>query len=146
VIQNYGGNQDAVMPELWTRAFTNSADPQWDTASWQPDAVVVNLGTNDFSAAFSEDAFVDGYATFLGEIRAAYPDAQIVAVTWAIWGASREALVQEAVTSTGDASITTTRFTWPGNEGAGCDGHTNVVTNARLGQEMTTTLAGLLGW
>lgn len=147
IIQNYGGNLDGVMPDIWSRASTNSADPAWDFSTWQPDAVMVNLGTNDFSATFDDADFVDGYAAFLGEIRAAYPDAPIVCVTWAIWGASHEALVAEAVAATGDPAISTTRFTWDTvGEGVGCDGHTNVVTNARLGLEVQGTLAALLGW
>ncbi len=147
VIQNYGGNLDGVMPDIWSRAFTGSADPQWDFSEWKPDAVMVNLGTNDFSAAFDEGAFVDGYAAFLGEIRAVYPDAPIVCVTWAIWGGAHEALVEEAVAATADPAIHTTRFTWDTQgEGVGCDGHTNVVTNARLGSEVQATLATLLGW
>jgi len=108
--------------------------------------VVVNLGTNDFSATLDDGDFIDGYAAFLGEIRAAYPAAPIVCVTWAHWGASREALVVEAVSATLDAAISTTRFQILGAEGLGCDGHTNLVTNARLGAEMQATLAATLGW
>lgn len=146
VIQNYGGNLEEPMPELWRRTLTNDAGSPWDFTAWTPDAVVVNLGTNDFSASLDDGAFIAGYATFLGEIRAVYPNAPIVAVTWAHWGASREALVEEAVLATGDASVVTTRFAIGGGEGLGCDGHTNEITNARFGAELATTLGALLGW
>jgi hypothetical protein len=146
VIQNYGGDLVEPMPELWPRTLTGDPGQTWDPGGYQPAAWIVNLGTNDFSAPLDDGAFVDGYAAFLGEIRAAHPSAAIVCVTWAHWGASREALVAEAVAATGDGAISTTRFTIEGGEGLGCDGHTNVVTNARLGAELAATLRGLLGW
>jgi lysophospholipase L1-like esterase len=45
---------------------------------WQPDVVVVNLGTND-GAAKSEE-FRPVYAKYLAQIRKAYPDAHILAL------------------------------------------------------------------
>lgn len=146
VLQNYGGDTSEPMPELWSRTITNDPASVWDHAAYTPHAVVVNLGTNDFSAPLDEGAFVDAYAAFLGAIRAVHPDAPIVAVTWGHWGVGREAMVGEAVAATGDDAITTTRFVIQGGEGLGCDGHTNLVTNARFGDELAATLAGLLGW
>lgn len=146
VVQNYGGDTTEPMPALWSRTITNDPASAWDHGAYTPHAVVVNLGTNDFSAPIDDGAFVDGYAAFLGEIRAVHPDAAIVAVTWGHWGAAREALVTEAVAATGDPAATTTRFVIGGGEGLGCDGHTNLVTNARFGAELAATLSGLLGW
>jgi lysophospholipase L1-like esterase len=46
--------------------------------SWQPDLVVVNRGTNDGEA--SATVFRPAYTTFIGSIRAGYPNAKIAAM------------------------------------------------------------------
>ena len=64
-----------------------AADP-WDFDSWQPDIVIVNLGTNDGNAineaAFNarqtrmRKEFQNAVVSFLGELRACNPQARIV--------------------------------------------------------------------
>ncbi|MES1207319.1 MAG: GDSL-type esterase/lipase family protein, partial [Pseudomonadota bacterium] len=46
--RNYGGDMNNTLPMVHTRALTNDASPLWDFRT-QPQAVVVNLGTNDIS-------------------------------------------------------------------------------------------------
>ena len=51
----------------------NSAD--WDFKRWTPDAVVINLGTNDFgkdSGPAWEAAFTAAFITFVKNITATY--------------------------------------------------------------------------
>jgi lysophospholipase L1-like esterase len=61
--------------------------PPWDFASWQPDVLVVTLGTNDFSdyppgscQAPDLDGFTAAYAGFLKLARSKYQHAEIFAV------------------------------------------------------------------
>jgi lysophospholipase L1-like esterase len=71
---------------------------------WQPDAVVVNQGTNDRSA--SGATFANVYLAFLGEIRAAYPDAKIVALRPFVGAFGTEIAKQvQSLTSRGDAKV-----------------------------------------
>lgn len=57
---------------------------EYDFTKWQPDVVVVNLGTNDASAlsraelSFSEDDFEEAAVGFLKKLRRCNPKAQIV--------------------------------------------------------------------
>ena len=143
VLQNYGGNTDEPMSELWTRTFTGQAEPQWDWASRPADVVVVNLGTNDFSAPIDAADFTAAYVALLTDVRTRYPDAAIVSVTWASWGAEREGWVTEALAQFGDANVSTQRFEVLPEEGWGCDFHTNVVTNQRFGEQLAEHIAGL---
>lgn len=60
---------------------------QWNFESWQPDVLLVALGTNDFSdyppgscQPPDLDGFQQAYAGFLGLARAKYPRAEIFAV------------------------------------------------------------------
>ena len=46
--RNYGGDMNNTLPMIYTRALTNDATPVWDFRT-QPQAVIINLGTNDIS-------------------------------------------------------------------------------------------------
>jgi hypothetical protein len=134
------------MPVLYPRTLTDSGDPQWDPSAFPADVVVINLGTNDFSAALDEGAFVADYVSLLGTVRQRHPSAYILAITWANWGGNNEALVEDAVTTFADANSGTLQFSIDPNDGLGCDYHTNVVTNGKLGVLLRDTLQERLGW
>jgi lysophospholipase L1-like esterase len=146
VHQNYGGDLDEPMPVLYPRTLTNDASLSWSPEDFPADAVVVNLGTNDFSAPIDSAAFVADYVALLETIRARHPSAYLLGVTWAHWGASKEALVAQAFTERGDTNAGTLRFSIDPADGLGCDYHTNTVTNAKLGALLRDTLRERLGW
>ncbi|NUO49376.1 MAG: SGNH/GDSL hydrolase family protein [Polyangiaceae bacterium] len=146
VHQNYGGDLNEPMPVLYPRTFTDNADPPWNPSDFPADAVVINLGTNDFSAALDDGAFVADYVALLGTVRQRHPSAYILGVTWAHWGGGNEALVTDALAQFGDANSGTLQFSIDPNDGLGCDYHTNVVTNGKLGVLLKDTLQERLGW
>lgn len=143
VFQNYGGNTDEPMPVLWPRTLTGQADPEWDWQERPADVVVVNLGTNDFSTTIQQSDFVGAYVALLGDVRTHYPDATIIGITWANWGAEREGWVTAAFDQFGDPDTTTERFEILAEEGYGCDYHTNVVTNQRFGEQLAERIGNL---
>ncbi len=146
VHQNYGGDLNEPMPELYPRLFTGSDTPEWDPADFPAEVVVVNLGTNDFSAPIDDGAFVADYVALLEVARARHPAAYLLGITWAHWGASNEALVEDAFAALGDANSGTLRFSIDPSDGLGCDYHTNTVTNQKLGALLSQTLQDRLGW
>lgn len=146
VFQNYAGDKNEIFPTLWTRTLTSDAASLWHFSEFTPEAVVVNLGTNDFSAPVAESDFEGAYAALLGDVRTRYPSAMIFCVTWANWGASKEAWVQNAMAMTGDPDLRHVGFSIDPADGLGCDYHTNLVTNAKLGLTLTQALQSELGW
>lgn len=146
VHQNYGGDTNEPMPVLYPRTFTGSANPTWEPSEFSADVVVVNLGTNDFSAALDEGAFVADYVTLLETARARHPSAYLLAITWAHWGGNNEALVEEAVAAFDDPDSGTLQFSIDPADGLGCDYHTNMITNAKLGALLRDTLKSRLSW
>jgi lysophospholipase L1-like esterase len=46
VVRNCCGG-DTLMPEIYQRTLATVEQSRWDFSSWIPDAVIVNLGTND---------------------------------------------------------------------------------------------------
>lgn len=146
VFQNYGGDKNELMPSLWRRTLTSDPASQWDFSKFTPEAVVVNLGTNDFSAAIAEADFEGAYTDLLVDVRSKYPEAMIFCVTWAHWGASKEGWVTNAMAATGDAKLRHVGFSIDPADGLGCDYHTNLVTNGKLGAILTQALKDELGW
>ncbi|MCC6559280.1 MAG: hypothetical protein IT372_40675 [Polyangiaceae bacterium] len=145
VHQNYGGDMTEPMPELYNRTLTNDPSSTWDFSRYVPDAVVVNLGTNDFSAPIDGDAFVADYVSLLGAVRAHYPSAAIFCVTWAHWGAGNQGHVTTAISAFGDPGVHEVELTIEPQEGFGCDYHPSAATHARLGAELAQQIAATLG-
>jgi len=146
VYQNYGGDMTELMPELWLRTLTDDGGPTWDFSTFTPEAVVINLGTNDFSVAVDGAAFIDAYVDLLTAVRMHYPAAAIFAVRWAHWGATNEGYVSSAVTQLGDANVHEIEFAIESADGFGCDYHPSLVTHQKLGAQLTQTLHDTLGW
>merc|ERR1719215_2298633 len=48
LVRNCCGGE-TFMPEIWERTLATDSAAQWNFSSWVPDALVVNLGTNDGS-------------------------------------------------------------------------------------------------
>src|SRR6188768_3245960 len=83
VVCNYGDDANSCtdpLPTYYDRILPNRADSIWDFSRFQPDAVVINLGTNDLSTSTDPDqsSFEAGYKALLVRVRHAYPNARIL--------------------------------------------------------------------
>lgn len=110
VITGWDGNLKHTIPSIYKkicgvthgeRNMKMGSQHDYDFASWQPDAVIINLGTND-ATAFSTNVakvtrgqFVDAAVEFLKTVRAANPKAYIV---W-IYGMCETNLIREIGTA-----------------------------------------------
>lgn len=79
VVRNYGdrymiSTKEATVPKLFLRTIDSDSSSSWDFSRYTPDAVVVNLGTNDYSTPPHpyKVIFVDGYLKLIHQIREAY--------------------------------------------------------------------------
>lgn len=59
------------------QTVNNTNSPLWDFNHYQARAVVINIGTNDQVNGVSDTAFQQAYITFLHNVRAKYPSADI---------------------------------------------------------------------
>ncbi|HYO94691.1 MAG TPA: SGNH/GDSL hydrolase family protein, partial [Polyangiaceae bacterium] len=82
VSRNFDSFPGLLVPAMWKLTLPeNPSAPAWDFHAFTPDAVIINLGTNDFSPpamAIDLHAFKQSYVTFLAEVRNVYPEALIV--------------------------------------------------------------------
>jgi len=77
---NYDGSTAQRLPIVYNRTGTQALSAvAWDHDKWHPDAVVINLGTNDFASGRNDSAhFVDATVDFVRHIRSYHPSAKIV--------------------------------------------------------------------
>ena len=153
IIYNYDKDKTDPLPSLYDRTLPSNAGSMWDF-SWKPDAVVINLGTNDFSTDGdpSEGEFVGAYTAFLSHIREKYPSAYILALVPTLLSgndlATAETYVNKAVDArkgAGDSKVEAYSMAVQ-SEGWGCDWHPSLKTHANMGESLTTVLKDRMGW
>jgi len=83
LIRSWNGKTDeANAAEFFQQSLALAQDaPQWDHHLYQPDLILISLGTNDFSLGIGElpeeEAFVPAYLDFIKELRSLHPHAKI---------------------------------------------------------------------
>jgi lysophospholipase L1-like esterase len=80
LVSGFGINSDKTGMDvqyfkLQSLAFTNSLN--WDFTRYTPKVAVINLGTNDAGAGVSDSLFQSDYISFLANVRAKLPNAEI---------------------------------------------------------------------
>jgi lysophospholipase L1-like esterase len=145
------------VPTYFARTLREDASPAWDFARYQPDAVIVNLGTNDFNhdRPPTEAAFTSAYRSFLQRLRSSYPKAKILcSIGPMLWGDSLTTVrrsIANAVSSRvdgGDSDVSTFELA-PQNkdqDGIGCGWHPNIKTHQKMAQALESALRAKLGW
>lgn len=164
IISGYSGDGNQVttqlVPELYTTSARSSgkfgdfsiSDVEWDFSRFVPDAVVINLGTNDDSyVGTNKDRradYIAGYVEFLKQVREKNPDAHIVC-TLGIMGDRLYSAIEEAVTEyqsqTGDEKVSAFHFApQDGSTGYAADWHPTEATNELAAEAMVAELKKIL--
>jgi hypothetical protein len=159
VVCNYGDEPSSCvdpMPIYFGRTLPERADSAWDFSLFQPQAVVINLGTNDFSTATdpSEVEFVTAYVTLLERVRAAYPGALVLCTVGPLLSGvdltTARTYIESAVAqrvAAGDAAVRSFELDpQDASDGLGCDYHPSLVTHQNMADRLTATLQLELGW
>src|SRR5690606_143076 len=118
------------MPALYDRAVPNDPSSRW-TYSWQADAVLLNLGTNDYSTDNdpTDAEFISEYKQLLATLRARYPSAHILCTVGPLLNGAdlvkAEANIRTAVENRANAGDTRVAFhaMRVPNTNPGCDWH-----------------------
>jgi lysophospholipase L1-like esterase len=150
IIFNYGDDKNEPLPEIYDRVLPYDTSLSWNF-SWQPDVVVINLGTNDFSTDGdpTENEFGGAYSAFLDHLREKYPNANILCLVPTLLGGSdlstAESYIQNVVTQKNDAKIEAFSMNFT-QTGWGCDYHPSLATHESMGEALTQKLKTLMGW
>ena len=159
VVCNYGDDATSCsdpFPPYYDRTLPTRADSRWDFSRWQPQAVVINLGTNDFSTAVdpTEEQFEQALGTLLEHVRAEAPDALILATVGPLLTGTDLATARMYIgnvvqkrNAAGDAKVQAFDLA-PTNpaDGYGCDWHPSARTHQVMADALTAKLRAELGW
>lgn len=150
---------DNTIPELYDRTLPFDPGSKWDFAQWTPNAVLINLSTNDFGRGAPDEAgWIAGYKAFLARLRTVYPKAEIYCATSPMmsdWSPAKLLSVARRYLTTvvtdlnnaGDKKVHLIEFApQQMSDGLGADWHPNVKTNEIMAEKLVSTLRQDLGW
>lgn len=145
--------------EYYDHVLMNKAAPRWDFTRFRPDAVVINLGTNDFARENPDaDGWVAAARDFIHQVRGNYPGVPVffcVGPMLSDRNASRTprtvmlGYLQRLVEETrGDgAPVHIVDFgIQQMTDWIGADWHPSVDTHRKMAEQLTVTLQRELGW
>lgn len=121
----------------------------WNAARFQPDAIFISLGTNDFNLEktkpLDENKWVGEYIAFLRDVRSKYPHALIFVTEGAIvTDPLLRRMVQRAATESLDSRVLYTPSQhYPGN---GCNGHPTGIQHQHMADDFEPVFRRALNW
>lgn len=150
-----------IMPEIYD--LRDATDPQskWDFSKYVPQLVVVNLFQNDswlvnrpeheqFKKRFgtlppTPDKIIAAYSNFIKQIRAKYPDAQIICALGCMdatkEGSPWPGYIEKAVAGLNDKKIYTCFFPYKNAKG-----HPNVAEHQAMAKQLITFIDQHIKW
>ncbi|ADV27194.1 lipolytic protein G-D-S-L family [Pseudoxanthomonas suwonensis 11-1] len=143
IVRNYSGHDGDTVPTAWPYLLLSHEHVDSDT-SWQPQVVVVALGTNDFSTALNEGEpwadraalradYVHGYTRFVRQLRARWPGAHFVLwATDAVDGEIRDHARQVATKLLGEGDRRISFLPVDGLDMQACHWHPSAADHVRL--------------
>jgi lysophospholipase L1-like esterase len=151
MVRGYGQNTN-VMPPLFDDTLAGSNSPAWKFEH-QPQAVIVNLGTNDWNGGDPGTSYETAYIKFVTEVRMRYPDAWILLTVGSSLepdGAkqcgTRLGNIVEARMQAGDEKIDSFDIGLQDSSMTGCGWHPSAAEHKRMGMVLVEELKGRLGW
>jgi len=152
---------DNTILSLYDQILPPQAEPAWKFDAPKPQAVLINLCTNDFGRGDpEEEGWVKAYHSFIDQVRKNYPDATIYLALGSMmndWTLIRHPLsdargyIQRVVkecNAAGDTKIHFLEFSPqdPVADGMGADGHPSAKTDQIMADKLMGVLQKDLGW
>ena len=152
LVRNYGDKERTSkepMPDLYDRVLFHNENERWDFSQWQADAVVVKLGTNDFSTEPhpDHDYFKRALSELLTRVTANYGDVPVflladlsLPVVVALYRDYHQA------NSAQSNSLYFIELPKPTQDQLGCDWHPSVEFHQQAASVLTPIIKSRLGW
>jgi lysophospholipase L1-like esterase len=137
------GDTTFTMPNVWDNVNVFDSSVKYDCSTWKADAVVVNLGTNDFNAGVDPATYVATYVDYLQTIRDCYPKALILCAVNDANDEFSDAL-NTVIETYADPRVEKIDLGTP--NWAGCDGHPDITGHVAMGKNLAARLRAELHW
>ncbi|WP_395341136.1 GDSL-type esterase/lipase family protein [Ningiella sp. W23] len=156
IIRSWNENPDDIQaPAFFEKSLPfENIDAPWDHAQYQPEAVIVSLGTNDFNPGIPDRRkFVSAYVQFVQRIAQVHPKAMIMITEGAmlnngvperqnktvVQGYLSEVVEQANV----DSLVYEKANHYPGDS---CDPHPTAKQHEKMAQDLEQSLRQRLNW
>jgi lysophospholipase L1-like esterase len=156
VVRNYGEatpTSPKPMPAYFAQARAEQEQPRWDFQRAVPDAVLINLGTNDFSTTPHppEEVFARGYEALIADVRRAWPEVPIFCVAGPRMKDPATAYIRAIVERQrardgGRTHLAVIQDNLKLPEDFGCDKHPSVSGHRKMADQLGPVLSSALGW
>ena len=152
VYRSRTGDMNDVLPKVYTRALGTSASPAWDFRT-KPQAVIINLGTNDFNPGDPGSAYTMALGAFVDTVRGRYPDTWIFCAVGTMYSTAQHAkalsYAQSVVGSRGGDGGKVGAVDLGSQDalqGTGCDWHPSAAEDQRMADVLVPVIKQKLGW
>jgi len=157
LVRNYGDpNKTSAypMPVLYSRTCYNDSTSIWDFSKWIPQAVVVNLGTNDFSTKPYPDkiVFQKAYEQLISRLKTLYPGVAVFCICGPMIGEPCLSYIKEVVAKEQEKSRDKDVFFIPmersimSNTDWGCDSHPNITGAVKMTNVIVPIIKTYMNW
>lgn len=151
LVRSWNGKTDETnLPEFYEYAVgDNNPDMKWDHKSYQPDAIVIAIGTNDFSPGIPDrDTYISTYVKLIQKLRRNHPQAEILLIEGSILnGESKKTLVDyiaETVKKLNDSKVHQGYSSH--HPGDSSDAHPTKEQHSLMAKELTKQIKHLMVW
>ena len=148
-------SQWKLISGVYENTDTMHTNKNWDFSKWQPDVVVINIGTNDNSWTKGiderEDTFGEAYYELICKVREKNPNACIICSLGAMGNQLLPEIKEQVAAysaNTGDYRITTFEFANQNGytDGYGADYHPSAKTHKKMADKLAPFIAELMNW
>jgi lysophospholipase L1-like esterase len=117
-----------------------SNNPSWNFGNFPADAVVVNIGANDYYRQKSTN--IGRYHDLLDDLRSAHPNAHIMLYNAYGWDVGEPAgYIHEVIADRADSNMSFAVFPWVFEQYHGCE-----TDHAGMAQVLAAHLSSVMGW
>lgn len=131
----------------YPRTLADDANSIWNTVQYSPDAIFINIGTNDYWEGSVTDDYRLAMAKLITKVQSDYTGKPIyLIVSPMLTNKVHQAQKQVLESLSGDKIKVLDLGENTGAEGFGCDYHPNTTTHVRLGKQLEKNLKAELNW
>lgn len=144
------GEKTPVKPSMiirHTRTLADEPNSKWNAQEYQPNAILVNIGTNDYWEGSVSTDYRDAMTKLISQIQTDYPNKPIYLIVSPMLGEKVHVAQKQVLQSLAKGNIKVLDLGENnGSEGFGCDYHPNLTTHTRLGKALEASLKTELNW
>jgi lysophospholipase L1-like esterase len=154
LLKNYDKTSKGIMPVLYDSVYPQDSTNNWKSGNWTPNAIVINLGTNDFAHDVPDSTlFCLSYHALIGKLLKTNPQARIFCVAGTMMSGEKLATIKNYLQNIvdyqrkkGNTKVYFFEMSTQGKLGYGCDWHPNVRQNQQNAKELTDFVKEKMKW